>query len=592
MLRFHIAVGPPLPANSAGAGSRPSGPTVRPGCSPRRSVAWLLMWLSGTLASASVSSASPQDAPTYFTVCPAAYAPTAEVAVPDERGGALVAWVDHRADPEGDVYIQRLDDEGRPIWIEHGVPACRVPGSQAGPGLAADGAGGAFLTWADRRSGESQIYIQHFGPGGLPTLDPDGRAVASSEGQHFSPVTDKDDSSGAFVVWVQEDSLGSRLLGQHFDQAVNPLWNPNGTMIDSSLAGEFVPSFLKGEVGALLIGIRQQDPAYRWLVQKVDALGRPVWPLAGISPCDSCLPEEMSMDFNAAGGASCAWSQRLQNGSVEVAAQRIGPDGRKEWGKDGVNVVSGGGSKQRLRTITGPNGGAYVVWQDLGAVNPRITAQRLNSDGTLAWDVAGVRIVGVGRDQDQPSIVSDGSGGVVLGWQASRAAEPMNIFCQRLGSSGEVMWDEEGEPVASPTTRRVNAKAIPTGDGGAIFLWEQGERTAIGIFAERISNSGFTGVQPAAHLQQSVFLWNPFPSPTVNAATLRFTTRSAMHVELMICDLAGRRVKTLIHGELEPSSYTVAWDANDESNRSVRSGVYYVLLQTPLGRLSARVVVL
>jgi len=400
------------------------------------------------------------------------------------------------------------------------------------------------------------------------------------------------DSSGALVVWLQADGLGSRLLGQRFDQAANLLWNPNGVTIDSSLTGELVPSFLKGHAGGMLVGIRQQSPVYRWPVQKVDALGRPVWPLGGISPCDSCYPEEMSIEFDAEGGAFCAWSERLEDGMRAVAAQRIGPDGKKEWGKDGINVAPGGGAKQRLRIITGPDGGAYVVWRDLGAVNPRITAQRLNSDGTLAWDAAGVRVVSVGRDQDQPSVASDGSGGLVIGWQASRAAELMNIFCQRLSSSGMVQWGPAGEPVASPTTRRTNATTIPTGDGGAILLWEEGEGTAFGLFAERVSSSGFTGVQPLASLQRSVFLWNPYPSPTVSAATIRFTTRVAMQVELTICDLAGRRVRILLYGELEPGSYTIAWDANDESDRAVRPGVYYVLLQTPLGQLRTRIVVL
>src|SRR6266545_8011162 len=91
------------------------------GCSPHRVAVGLLLCLSGTLASTSMSSASPQGAPAYLTICPALYVPKSEVAVPDGRGGALVAWVDHRVDPEGDIYIQRLDDKGRPMWIQDGV---------------------------------------------------------------------------------------------------------------------------------------------------------------------------------------------------------------------------------------------------------------------------------------------------------------------------------------------------------------------------------------------------------------------------------------------------------------------------------------
>jgi hypothetical protein len=65
-----------------------------------------------------------------------------------------------------------------------------------------------------------------------------------------------------------------------------------------------------------------------------------------------------------------------------------------------------------------------------------------------------------------------------------------------------------------------------------------------------------------------------------------------MHVEMTICDLAGRRVKALLHGELEPGAYAIPWDGHDESSQAVRAGIYYVFLQTPLGRLSTRIVVL
>ena len=46
---------------------------------------------------------------------------------------------------------------------------------------------------------------------GLPTLDPNGRIVVGREGQHLSPVLASDTGSGAYLVWVQADSLSVRL---------------------------------------------------------------------------------------------------------------------------------------------------------------------------------------------------------------------------------------------------------------------------------------------------------------------------------------------------------------------------------------------
>ena len=65
-----------------------------------------------------------------------------------------------------------------------------------------------------------------------------------------------------------------------------------------------------------------------------------------------------------------------------------------------------------------------------------------------------------------------------------------------------------------------------------------------------------------------------------------------MSAELVIVDIAGRRVKTLHMGQLEPDSYSVAWDGKDESGHSVKSGVYFVTFKSSFGQLSRRVVVL
>lgn len=37
-------------------------------------------------------------------------------AIPDGAGGAIIAWVDRRADPDGDIYAQRIDANGVRQW--------------------------------------------------------------------------------------------------------------------------------------------------------------------------------------------------------------------------------------------------------------------------------------------------------------------------------------------------------------------------------------------------------------------------------------------------------------------------------------------
>ena len=54
-------------------------------------------------------------------------------------------------------------------WTPNGLELCTAPDYQRDPTIAADGSGGAFVAWQDRRSGTNDdIYIQHVNGIGQP----------------------------------------------------------------------------------------------------------------------------------------------------------------------------------------------------------------------------------------------------------------------------------------------------------------------------------------------------------------------------------------------------------------------------------------
>src|SRR6266508_1106606 len=44
--------------------------------------------------------------------------------VSDGAGGAIVAWQDLRTEFEYDIYVQRVNAGGAPVWQPGGVPVC------------------------------------------------------------------------------------------------------------------------------------------------------------------------------------------------------------------------------------------------------------------------------------------------------------------------------------------------------------------------------------------------------------------------------------------------------------------------------------
>ena len=68
------------------------------------------------------------------------------------------------------------------------------------------------------------------------------------------------------------------------------------------------------------------------------------------------------------------------------------------------------------------------------------------------------------------------------------------------------------------------------------------------------------------------------PNPFNPVTSLRFGLPEQQHVSLSIYDVAGRCVRTLLDGTVEPGWHDVVWDGRDDAQHRVSSGVYFCRL--------------
>ncbi len=68
----------------------------------------------------------------------------------------------------------------------------------------------------------------------------------------------------------------------------------------------------------------------------------------------------------------------------------------------------------------------------------------------------------------------------------------------------------------------------------------------------------------------------PYPNPTSHAATLSLTLRDAATVEVVVYDVAGRKVATLYRGQAPAGNLELVWRGNDSKGRPAASGVYWI----------------
>ncbi len=127
------------------------------------------------LSCLAASGARAQWSPDGVVICDAPKSQVQVSMVSDGSSGAILAWQDGRNTifPDYDIYAQHLLASGvvDPAWPAQGLAVCTATKKQLMPLLAPDGAGGAFVVWADFRSTTSQsfgplLYAQHVSAAG------------------------------------------------------------------------------------------------------------------------------------------------------------------------------------------------------------------------------------------------------------------------------------------------------------------------------------------------------------------------------------------------------------------------------------------
>jgi hypothetical protein len=69
------------------------------------------------------------------------------------------------------------------------------------------------------------------------------------------------------------------------------------------------------------------------------------------------------------------------------------------------------------------------------------------------------------------------------------------------------------------------------------------------------------------------------PNPFNPRTTIRYTLPERADIRLVVYDLTGRRIRTLVRGVQQPGRYSVVWDGRDETGRDVASGIYLYRLE-------------
>jgi ligand-binding sensor domain-containing protein len=110
----------------------------------------------------------------------------------------------------------------------------------------------------------------------------------------------------------------------------------------------------------------------------------------------------------------------------------------------------------------------------------------------------------------------------------------------------------------------------------------------IGVVSFRESDGSVTGVSTANALPKGFAILGNSPNPFNPSTTISFSLPAAVKANLIVYDITGRKVRTLISGQLSAGNHASVWDGTDEMGRSVSSGVYIARLESGKSSHSAK----
>jgi hypothetical protein len=524
----------------------------------------------------------------------------------DNAYGAIVVWEESRSGE--DIYAQRIDSTGATLWSTNGISVCSNSFQQIFPAAALNRSYHTLVAWSDGRNLTHDVYAQKLDLSGVPLWTSNGIPLGSNTGfNEETPVVISDAFGGPFlpggwiVGWIADDGTKREVRVQHVDSdggLLTPAGN-GGVQITShtqqvqslAMVTDGLGTTTSGR-GAVLTWSEVPSPGTTSediYARRIDYTGAVQWTTNGIAVCRATGSQTIPAIVNVGSGSVVIAWQDTRDGNADLWAQKVNSAGVVQWLTNGLPVCRAPGDQGAFQMVTSSAGGVLLVWQDSRGAESKIYAQRLDADGLPLWGTDGIPLCTAGGAQLSPAAIADGAGGAIVVWQDRRNGTD-DVYAQHVDVNGNLLWAPSGVPVVAAADNQDVISVVPDGKSGAIATWRDHRNGNNDIYANRITSTGGVVDVPVAIGTQLRFE-RLSANPAVGDVQLRLALPSPARVTVEVADVMGRRVRSLASGDrLERGAHRFTWDGNDDDHVPAAAGVYFVRVRAGEEVLSTRVV--
>lgn len=402
----------------------------------------------------------------------------------DHEGNAIISTLDQRTGSAWEVYVYKIGSDGNMYWGESGLALTSSSVSNMSPRLAINADNSVTVTWTHN---DNSVLFQSISSNGTILWD-EGILIVDNNATLISPNPVISSDNNILIQWIRQTgpfwAANSELYLQKYDYDGNNLWSEPiiaaGPVVFPM--GNWNQQSLTNDIGSFSAWTEMSGNVQNAKVQHIDTDGNLLW-ASGVNLSNNNSHFRISPKLTITENNNnllAVWNESNSAQSQRgIFAQRLGSNGDKLWGPNGIGVVELNGNYDYLDlSINHIDDDMVSVYIEQSIdMNGDIYATRLDQNGDPVWIGSRVAITGSGISKSD-MVTTAGPNCVYVIW-----TESGSVYGHCLRSDGTL-----GPPDITPLVV-INDQEIEEDENLSIDLSEMNETTIYGADSDTIAVS-------------------------------------------------------------------------------------------------------
>ncbi|MBI5060028.1 T9SS type A sorting domain-containing protein [candidate division KSB1 bacterium] len=406
-----------------------------------------------------------------------------------------------------DVWGQRIDGSGAHRWATDGQLVAANRSEQRAPLTAAYADGSTLVVWEDYQPGRYRdLYAQRYNSSGQPLWSPaEGVAIVVAQRDQYDPDLALDENGIAYVVFTDDrETTGINVRLGAYAQVIDPdgiVRGPaDGIQLMDRLYGSNIPGAVVATNGAgfaliSAVNLDQTDV----VLQKILPDGTIAWPE---DPALFSLPDgSLPVIAPILNGLAVGFTDRTADIDGDARLMLIDLDRTPlpGWTAEGLPVESGARTQAVVKLLeTSPGGDIAVATAsfDYDANSSLATVRRYTRDGGV---VHAPVILGPANLNNSPFVMirQSTAGPMILAWAERSEDIHYRVRTQALSATGQLLWGDHGNLLWERTSKELRVDLAAGANGPQITIVSGRSVTRPeSLWVARLNNQGQFAADP------------------------------------------------------------------------------------------------